>query len=67
MIRRWAETLARRFAHVPSLGLRDLAFEAGPTAVATFFGNAEPELARELREAAERAGMDMLEPSSDDS
>lgn len=67
VIRRWAETLARRFAHVPSLGLRDLAFEAGPTAVATFFGNAEPELARELREAAERAGMDMLEPSSDDS
>lgn len=67
VIRRWAETLARRFAHVPSLGLRDLAFEAGPNAVATFFGNAEPELARELREAAERAGMDMLEPSSDDS
>jgi glutamyl-tRNA reductase len=65
VIRRWAETLARRFAHVPSLGLRDLAFEAGPVAVATFFGNAEPELARALLEAADHAGMDMLDPASD--
>ncbi|MFP5356649.1 MAG: hypothetical protein ACLGIK_16160, partial [Gemmatimonadota bacterium] len=67
VIRRWAETLARRFAHVPSLGLRDLAFESGPTAVATFFGKAEPELARELREEAglEAADWQLLDPVAD--
>jgi glutamyl-tRNA reductase len=65
-IRRWAETLARRFAHVPSVGLRDLVFEVGPSAVATFFGNAEPELARELREAAERSGVAMMEPAGEE-
>ncbi|MGH7584030.1 MAG: hypothetical protein ACREL5_12470 [Gemmatimonadales bacterium] len=52
-IRRWAETLAARFAHLPSVGLRDLASEAGPGAVAAFFGSTEPALARQLREAAD--------------
>jgi len=56
-IRRWAETLARRLAHVPSVGLRDLVFEVGPSAVATFFHSAEPELARAVREAADVAGV----------
>ncbi len=54
-IRRWAETLARRFAHVPSVGLRDLAFQVGPTAVEAFFASAEPELALDLRTAADRS------------
>jgi len=66
-IRRWAETLARRFAHVPSVGLRDLVFQAGPSAVEAFFENSEPELARELHEAAERAGAGFLEPAGDES
>ncbi len=44
IIRRWAETLARRFAHLPSVGLRDLAFRAGPSAVEAFFASSEPEL-----------------------
>lgn len=65
-IRRWAETLARRFAHVPSVGLRDLAFQAGPAAVEAFFQNSEPELARELHAAMERAGPGFLEPMGDE-
>ncbi|HEY4099759.1 MAG TPA: hypothetical protein VGM20_02655 [Gemmatimonadales bacterium] len=52
-IRRWAETLARRFAHVPSVGLRDLAFEVGPGAVEAFFATADPELALALRSATD--------------
>lgn len=63
-IRRWAETLARRLAHVPSVGLRDLAFQAGPSAVRAFFQNSEPALARELNEAMERAGARFLEPEA---
>jgi len=66
-IRRWAETLARRFAHVPSVGLRDLVFQAGPSAVEAFFENSEPELARELHEAVERADAGFLEPAGDES
>jgi glutamyl-tRNA reductase len=48
-VRQWAETLARRFAHLPSVGLRDLIYEAGPGAVEAFVASAEPELARDLR------------------
>ncbi|MEO7087149.1 MAG: hypothetical protein ABI442_07125, partial [Gemmatimonadaceae bacterium] len=62
VIRRWAETLANRFAHVPSLGLRDLVYHVGPSAVEAFFGTAEPELARAMHDAAEHAG---LEPGVD--
>lgn len=35
-MRRWAEVLAKRFAHVPVLGLRGLAEELGAGAVRTF-------------------------------
>jgi len=56
-VRRWAETLAARFAHLPSVGLRDLAFEAGPRAVAAFFDRGEPELARRLRDEVTRPGI----------
>jgi glutamyl-tRNA reductase len=64
-VRRWAETLARRFAHVPSVGLRDLAFHIGPGAVEAFFEATEPDLARELREAAEHAGVGTLRLEAD--
>ena len=56
-VRRWAETLARRFAHVPSVGLRDLAFASGPQAVEAFFSHTEPELAQRLRLDAETSGV----------
>jgi glutamyl-tRNA reductase len=65
-IRQWAETLARRFAHVPSVGLRDLAFQVGPGAVEAFFGAAEPELVRELRDAVDRSGAYLFERGQDD-
>ncbi len=65
-IRRWAETLARRFAHVPSVGLRDLVFQSGPGAVAAFFRTSEPELARELHEAVLSAGAASFEPVEDE-
>lgn len=35
-LERWAETLARRFAHLPTLGLRGLAAEQGMVAVKSF-------------------------------
>jgi glutamyl-tRNA reductase len=35
-IRQWAEVLARRFAHVPTMGLRGLASEVGAPAVRAF-------------------------------
>jgi glutamyl-tRNA reductase len=37
VIRRWAETLAGRFAHLPSVGLRQLAVQSGQSAVDAFF------------------------------
>ena len=57
-VRRWAETLSRRFAHIPSVGLRDLAFMAGPAAVEAFFASTAPELTAALHRAAEEAGLD---------
>lgn len=54
-LRRWAETLARRFAHLPVLGLRGLAGRAGPEAVQAFLDGLEQfdrALATELRAAA---------------
>ncbi len=65
-VRRWAETLARRLAHVPALGLRDLVFQVGPAAVEAFFGTSEPELAREMRDAMERTDGYLLEPVAED-
>lgn len=51
-IRRWALTLAKRFAHIPNLGLRALAYESGSKAVETFLAASDDGLARELRETA---------------
>ena len=48
------------------LGLRDLVFHVGPTAVEAFFGTSEPGLAREMREAMERADVNLLEPSAEE-
>ena len=65
VVLRWAETLARRFAHLPSLGLRELAFQSGPAAVEAFFAATDPALARDLHLAAERAGMgSVVEPDA---
>jgi glutamyl-tRNA reductase len=55
---RWAETLSRRFAHLPAVGLRELAFRAGPSAVEAFFDGVDPTLARALHDAVELSGSD---------
>lgn len=54
-IRLWAETLARRFAHLPVLGLRGLANHAGADTVRAFvdaLASYDADLAQELRDAA---------------
>lgn len=55
---RWAETLSRRFAHLPAIGLRELAFQVGPSAVEAFFNGVDPQLSRALHDAVERSGTD---------
>lgn len=47
-LREWAATLAARFAHIPSRGLRSLVAEWGAPAVGTFFRDADDVLMREL-------------------
>jgi glutamyl-tRNA reductase len=53
-VRRWAETLARRFAHIPTAGLRGVAFKAGPAAVEAFLTKADESMVKILREASQR-------------
>jgi glutamyl-tRNA reductase len=43
-LERWAETLARRFAHLPTLGLRGLASQQGLVAVELFLAASDEEL-----------------------
>jgi glutamyl-tRNA reductase len=62
MLRRWAETLANRLAHVPSIGLRDLAFTVGPSAVEAFFESSDPALRQSIAAAGDREGTEVLEP-----
>lgn len=51
-VTRWAETLARRFAHLPSLGLRELAFQIGPAAVEAFLSASESVVRPEIEAPA---------------
>jgi glutamyl-tRNA reductase len=63
-LRRWAETLANRLAHVPSIGLRDLAFAVGPSAVEAFFESSDPALRESLATAGDGAAAEVLEPET---
>jgi glutamyl-tRNA reductase len=54
-LRRWAETLARRFAHLPTAGLRGVAFEIGHQAVEAFLAQADESMVKILRDASRRA------------
>jgi glutamyl-tRNA reductase len=47
----WAEVLARRFAHIPCLGLRGLLHDGPDGSIEAFLGGLEPEFADELRAA----------------
>lgn len=50
-IRTWTEVLARRFAHIPCLGLRGLLHDGPEGSLDAFLGGLEPEFADELRNA----------------
>jgi len=50
-IETWAEVLARRFAHIPCLGLRGLLHDGPDGSIEAFLGGLEPEFAAELRAA----------------
>ncbi|HXD22906.1 MAG TPA: hypothetical protein VN613_06065, partial [Gemmatimonadaceae bacterium] len=59
-----AETLASRLAHVPSIGIRDLAFTVGPSAVEAFFETSDPAIRASLAAADQVAGFEVLEPET---
>lgn len=46
-IRRWAGSLVKRFAHIPTLGLKSLAFDRGSEAVESFLAGVRAELGLE--------------------
>lgn len=49
---RWAEMLAKRLAHLPTVGLRGLASELGVEAVGSFLAAGDAELYREFHDIA---------------
>ncbi len=55
-IREWADSLARRLAHIPLVGIRSLAVKKGPESVEAFFGAADELLHDELGKVADRVG-----------
>lgn len=69
-MRRWAEALARRLAHLPSKGLRSLATRHGMTAVESFLDSADEALQKEIveaiREREQRRGLTRTPQSGED-
>lgn len=54
-IETWSEVLARRFAHIPCLGLRGLLYTGPEGSIEAFLNGLEPEFADELRAALQRS------------
>jgi len=54
-IETWAEVLARRFAHIPTLGLRGLLHHGPDGSLDAFLEGLDPKFAKELRLALDRA------------
>jgi len=50
-IERWTEALARRFAHIPCLGLKGLLYSGPDGSIEAFLSGLDPEFADELRAA----------------
>jgi glutamyl-tRNA reductase len=50
-IETWSQVLARRFAHIPCLGLRGLLYSGPDGSIDAFLNGLEPEFADELRQA----------------
>jgi glutamyl-tRNA reductase len=53
-IEAWSQVLARRFAHIPCLGLRGLMYAGPDGSIEAFLSGLEPEFADELRAALKR-------------
>ena len=51
-LRKWLETLARRFAHVPTEGLKGVTAEFGVRGAKAFLERADPRLLAELGDGA---------------
>lgn len=60
----WAEVLARRFAHIPCLGLRGLLHDGPDGSLEAFLGGLEPEFADELRAALRGAAAAEAPPAA---
>ena len=54
-IETWAEVLARRFAHIPTMGLRGLLHHGPDGSLDAFLAGLDPKFAEELRRALDRA------------
>lgn len=65
-IRRWSENLARRFAHIPALGLKRIAFERGWEAVESFLDGLDEELSDELRDQVSSGRLERLISPADE-
>jgi glutamyl-tRNA reductase len=63
-IETWAEVLARRFAHIPCLGLRGLLHDGPDGSLQAFLSGLEPEFADELRAALDGAAAAPSTPAS---
>jgi glutamyl-tRNA reductase len=50
VVRRWAEIMARRFAHLPTAGLRGVAFDVGSSGVEAFLARADETMLKMLRD-----------------
>lgn len=62
-IQTWSEVLARRFAHIPTLGLRGLLYEGPEGSLEAFLEGLDPKFANELRSAVTR-GLQQKETGS---
>jgi glutamyl-tRNA reductase len=62
-IETWTEVLARRFAHIPCLGLRGLLHDGPDGSIEAFLSGLEPEFAEELRAALDGAARPPRDPA----
>jgi glutamyl-tRNA reductase len=64
-IETWTEVLARRFAHIPCLGLRGLLHDGPDGSIEAFLSGLEPEFADELRAALKGAASAAADATAD--
>ena len=60
-IENWAEVLARRFAHIPTLGLRGLLHNGPEGSLEAFLKGLDPKFADELRLALSKSSKKQVE------